>query len=77
MLYEKRRPPTASTDIAEYVYLGPPLAACGNPVLTFSDSDSTSLAFLSYAFTTAGDGTSKITIKITDASKAVKGEYDV
>ena len=52
--------------------MGPPIAICGNPALTVSDSNDNTIAFLAATFNAA---TSTITISLPTSSDAVKGNY--
>ena len=47
--YDIRDPPV-DTVIATYAYSGPPVAACGIPVVTIAKADGSNLAFLTTQF---------------------------
>lgn len=69
--YDVRNPP-ASSLITTYPYLGPSVAACGNPTITISDAEGSSLTFLTATFNSV---TGNIAITLPDKNTAVKGVY--
>ena len=72
------RSPPASAVIATHVYSGPPVAACGEPTLTFVD-DSVPPITLDFLTGTFDATTLAITVSVTDLAKAkaLKGIHAV
>lgn len=58
--------------IATFNYFGPPVTACGNPIIIFADALGLSIPFLNASFDSASR---KISVNLPDRSIAVKSTF--
>ena len=66
------RNPPASSVLATYAYLGPPVATCGTPTIAHVDASGSILTFLTARFDSI---TGTLSISLPNKSFAIKGTY--